>query len=141
MVNFKGLLVSAVLAGIFIVALLGFTINLGLDNRANHTILENPAISNIYREVQANLTNSTDTSKSQWEVLAGGEFSTFSDIGIVSTVKTAVSLPRIALSLFHSVFVLIGEVLGIPIVILYSLVTILIIVIIVGIISLIKAGR
>ena len=135
------ILTTSVLASLFIIAIISFGVNLGVDNDTNGSILDNLAINKIWGELNESIINTSESTTSQWEVLQGSDIDTGSDLGLVSIAKTAVSLPKLAWATFKSIFDLISTVLGIPAIVIYSITTLLTIAIVIGIISLIKSGR
>jgi len=117
--GFKGLIITTLLIGLVIFAMLSWALTFQLSNNADETLLDNPSINKTYSNLYTHLDSAQGTSESQrtgfeQEVPTVGTDS-FLFSSIIGAVKTFTS--TIA-NIFSVTFVYIGSVLGIhPVVI------------------------
>lgn len=141
--GFKELIVGIVLVGLFALCLITFTYRSQIDNNVEHTIMEDPSIQGLNDSLNDYLGEIESTAQTQREVFeqqeaqGGSTDEGFSLTSIVGIVKSFLST---AILLFNFIFVILFYILGIPITILNVLLGDLIIVALILLWRLIKAG-
>ena len=127
--EFKSLLVSTLLIGLFIVALLSFGINLANNNDADNILLDDPALNATFSEMEDELKAAETSSDSQKDsffidVPIIGEASVIftsitgfvrvffnMGIGIIKAVflliQTTLRIPPIVTGVFTSIFIIV----------------------------------
>ena len=136
----KGILISSVLAGIFIIALISFGSQFAVQNKINSTILNESAIVVINNSITNRLISIESGNKDQYESLKQSDPNKDSDVSILTVSKVAFSLPSLILDIFKSIFELFTKYLGISPLIISTLIGIVIIIMIMMGVSLIKRG-
>ena len=139
--NFKGLLISAVLISVFVIAIISFGINLSANNETNVSITDEPKLTALTEVLEENIISSRETTDASWTGIGGSAPSETSDLGIVEITSLAAALPRFAWTMFITIMDLLAAVLHVPVSILYGLTTILLIVIFTSIWSFIRSGK
>lgn len=138
----KALLITVILAGLFLFASIQLGVQLGEQNNASISILENPSINKSYVNIESELEDTTDSAESQRQ-------SFFKDIPIVGEitliVQSIIGIVRVFLTsivnFFNVFFTLLEETLGIPSLVLKTLTGIILIVVVLLAWRIIKTGR
>lgn len=142
MVSFKDTFVNTFLIALFIIAMITFAVRMQEDNLATHTVLENEAINKIYINLSATLGNpSREKIDDQRQALADDPPSQVNEVGVLSLVKTALSLPVLIINIFDAIGELLQKSLGIPKEITYMITIIILIITISIAISLWRTGK
>lgn len=91
-VAFNKWFVGVILAGVFFYSLMSFAINLGNDNNAEMSILDNPTLNNSFNRIENNLSLYTTQTETQKGIFEDEDVQvSFGDLiffGIISTGKT-----------------------------------------------------
>lgn len=111
--NLKGLLVGALLVGLFLYAMISFGYNLGVDNNANKTILDDPIMSDSFSELEDQLQSTQGVVEGQDTGFANDIPTIGSDSFLFSSIiSVARALKGTAVGIYNLTFGLIARRLG-----------------------------
>jgi hypothetical protein len=82
----KQMLITSLLIGLFIFAMVSFAVEFGTQNDANQTILDNEAINSTYVDLESDLNTAINTTESQ----RGGFFKDIPVIGEISVILNSI---------------------------------------------------
>jgi hypothetical protein len=126
-IDFPKLITSAILLGLFVVAIVGFSGNLANINSPNSSILQDPTINSTVTLLSANLSESQDTttnqsiSQDESEPIAIFDFLSESIVGTLRILKGTLR------NIYNITFGLVMNKLGVDPVVVYSMVSILLV--------------
>lgn len=140
--EFKGLIITALLVGLFIFAVISFGIQLAENNNANMSILNNPSINKSFASITSELEEAEDTAESGRVGLWSG-IPILEEVGIVldSIVSVGQVFSGMVIGVFGITFELITTTLGIPPIVLGVITAIILISIVLLAWSVFKAGK
>jgi len=104
MANFRNLIVSILLTGLFFVAIISFGAQLASNNNANSSILDSPVINSTYGNISSDLSSSdsqVQTQKNATEIDPGQTGDTLS---IPSIWTSILSIGGLVTGLFNAMF-------------------------------------
>lgn len=111
--EFKGLLITTLLIGLFLFAIISFGVNLSLDNNQNATILQNKAINKTFGQLGTNLSNSRSTAEGQKTATETEVPTAGSDSLLLLSIKSAIKVFSSTMTnIYNLTFGLIFETLG-----------------------------
>jgi hypothetical protein len=141
MVEFKNVVIGALLVAIFAYALIGFSVQMAVDNNVNNSIMNNEVINSTYSNLETqidDLKHSAETQKDSWyadiPVLGDATIIFQSIAGITRTFFSGF------VSIYNLLIGLISKTIGFPIIILNGIVGVIIIISLLLLWSLYKAG-
>ena len=141
MAGIKSLIISGLLVGLFIFAIISFGIRLTAENSVYNPLMENEAFNSSFGELETQLKDSKTTSEGQLTVQQETNPTTSSgDLLLTSTPSTLASFVSMFRNIYNLTFGLLESALGIPAVILYVITSILLISTILLVWRAIKAG-
>ena len=140
--EFKDLIITALLVGLFIFAVISFGVQLSKNNNANMSILNNPSINKSFVSITSELEEAEDTAESGRVGLWSG-IPILEEVGIVldSIVSVGQVFSGMVIGVFGITFELITTTLGIPPIVLGVITAIILISIVLLAWSVFKAGK
>lgn len=125
--SFRGLIIAFIIAALFVVVMIGFSVNFQVDNNTNVSVIDNALVNETYVNLQGSLNDLQDDANAQQNaterdpVLIGLDSLILTSIW--GTIKIFASFPRIAGSyLLNFIYIL-----GVPVVVLGTIMAIIII--------------
>jgi hypothetical protein len=95
--SFKEILFSLIIVGLFFYLIVSFGVQLGVDNGANNTLLENPVFNLSFQGMQTNLTeiiSTSNDSRAAFEkdnvLLSFGDLIFFSIVGVGKIITNSI---------------------------------------------------
>ncbi len=142
MVDFKGLIITALLVGLFIFALISFGVQLAKNSDANMSILDNPAINDSFVSIESKLGEAKDTAEAGRKGLWSG-IPLLEEVGIIldSIVSVGQVFSQMVIGVYELTFGLITETLGISPIVLGVITAIVLVSIVLLAWSVFKSGK
>lgn len=139
--NFKGLIVSVLLIGLFIFSFISFGVNFQQNLSGNSTVLEDSALNQSYRSINSTLISAEETTTNVKDAFDQDTPTLTAGFFLLSSVLSgAKTLGNILVSIYNATFVLIASVLGISDVVLGVIVAIIMVVVFIAAYTLAKVG-
>jgi len=141
--NMRSLIISALLIGLFMYAMISFGAQLAIDNEANQSILDHDSINDSFRGLDTQLGNAQDQAQSQRVGFEGEniEDERSDSLLFLSIVSAARVFTSMLINIYNLTFGLASETLGINPVIIGVFSAILLIVLLLMAWRLIKTGE
>lgn len=141
--EFKTLIIGALLTGLFAFAIITFMVQLHIENNTNTSLLDNPSLNKAFGNISYQLNESQSKAETQRQAFAKESSNpVLTTIGFVFTsiINAGQLFISMTIGMFNAIFTAGSEILGIPPIVVGVIFSILLIVAIFALWSVIKAG-
>lgn len=142
--EFKSIVINSLILGLFIVSLFMFSAQFALEQNTNQTIASSESLSRLNTSLQSKLnTAETNVNSSQNSYVQETSNPTVTALGFYfrSIIDAGTTYFSIAIGMFNTITLPIQENLGVPPIVSGTILTIVIILVILGVWSVLRAGR
>ena len=113
--QFKNFIITAIMIGVFIFAMIFFASNLAIDNSADVKLTDNPPIKSAYESLNSTLKETRETAEGQ-KNSTELEVPTAGDSVLLFSITKVISVFRgVVTGIYNITFVLLASTLGIPV--------------------------